>query len=201
MKNIAIDIRPLLEQEWAGVSWYTYYLVNGLVKQAANNQLRLFLFYNQYSSLFHCSIVPLLKKLRTYKNVKIAGYKIPNKILNLSMRFLNNPCIDNLLTIEPAFAKGFGGQAINCFILPNLSLISLSNQTKRLAVCHDLSFEVFPEFFTLRQRLWHKLTNPRAFYRQADRIIAVSQNTKQDLIDLYDIPAGCITVIYPGIEC
>jgi glycosyltransferase involved in cell wall biosynthesis len=197
MKNVAIDIRALLEKDWGGVSWYTYYLTDGLIRQAPQNNLRIFLFYNEYS-LLNCSIAQLLKKWSFYKNVKIKGYKIPNKILNLSMRFLNYPYIDNLLTIEQSSNRTI--ERIDYFILPNLSFVSLSKKVKRIAVCHDLSFDVFPEFFTLRQRLWHKTINPREFYKQAGQIIAVSPNTKQDLIDLYDIPAGRITVIYPGID-
>ncbi len=188
MKTIAIDIRPLLEKSWGGVSWFTYYLTDGLIKQASQENLRVFLFYNQ-RKLLNDSTIRLLKKWRARQNVKIKGYKLPNKILHLTMRFLNYPYIDDLISIK-----------IDYFILPNLSFISLSNKTKRIALCHDLSFKIFPEFFTLRSRLWYKLINPREFYSKADKIIAVSQNTKQDLIDLYGIDANRVAVIYPGID-
>lgn len=195
MKTIAIDVRPLLEKTWGGVSWFTYYLTDGLVKQAAQGNLRVFLFYNQRKLLndstgqAYPATIGLLKKWRAHQNVKIKGYKLPNKILHLTMRFLNYPYIDDLISIK-----------IDYFILPNLSFISLFDKTKCIALCHDLSFKIFPEFFTLQSRLWHKLINPRKFYGKADKIIAVSQNTKQDLIDLYGIDSDKITVIYPGID-
>jgi len=195
MKTISIDIRPLLEQNWGGVSWYTYYLVDGLVNRAEQGELRLVLFYNQRKSLLNCSIVQLLARWKDCKNVRIAGYKLPNKILNLSMRFLNFPHIDDLLTIEQ-----LNNETIDYFLAPNLNFLSLSKKTKLITVCHDLSFEIFPEFYTLRQKLWLKLINPRRFYNQVDRIIAVSQNTKQDLIDLYGINSSKIDVTYPGID-
>jgi len=200
MKTIAIDIRPLLEKNWGGVSWFTYYLTDGLTKQAAQGNLRVFLFYNQ-KALLNNSTVRLLKKWRARQNVKIKGYKLPNKILNLTMRLLNYPRIDDLLMIKHAFVKSFQlRQGIDYFILSNLSFIALSDKTKRIAICHDLSFKIFPEFFTVRQKIWHKMINPREFYRKADKILAVSQNTKQDLIDLYKIDADKITVLYPGID-
>ncbi|HBH46687.1 MAG: hypothetical protein A2445_03480 [Candidatus Jacksonbacteria bacterium RIFOXYC2_FULL_44_29] len=188
MTTIACDIRPLLEANWGGVSWYTYYLTRELIKEARRGTLRLLLFYSQFKKK-PIALEPLFKLCRQTPNVTIKGYRLPNKLLNLSMHAFKFPWIDELLSPK-----------IDYFILPNLSLIALSPYARRLAVCHDLSWEIFPEFFTLRQRLWHRLIRPRKFYQTAKKIIAVSQNTKQDLIDLYDIAPDKITVIYPGID-
>jgi len=189
---IALDIRPLLEKKWGGISWYTYYLTVGLIKEATWRKFQVLLFYNQ-SKKPKGLIVPLINKWRKRPNVKIKAYKMPNKLLNLSMNFLNWPCIDKLLTIKIK-------QNIDYFILPNLSFISLSQDIKKIAICHDLSYEIFPEFFTIKQKLWYKLIKPKKFYQQADTIIAVSNNTKKDLIDLYQINPKKIKVIYPGIN-
>ena len=191
MKTVAVDIRPLLERKWGGISWYTYYIVQGIIQKAARGELRVVLFYNQ-ATLLHCYIVTLLKKWKVYPNVSICGYKMPNKILNLSMRFFSFPNIDELLTIKQLSTV--------IMVLPNLCFIALSSNTPYIAVCHDLSFEIFPEFFTMRQRLWRSLINPRRFYERAHRIIAVSENTKKDLIDLYHIEGSRIDVVYPGIN-
>lgn len=67
-------------------------------------------------------------------------------------------------------------------------------------VIHDLSFELYPEFFTFKKRLWHKLINPRQLCQQADTVIAISQNTKNDVMKLYDIKEEKIKVIYQGIN-
>ena len=89
---------------------------------------------------------------------------------------------------------------VDYWILLNLSFIALTANTKYIAVCHDLSWEIFPEFFTMRQRLWHHLINPRRFYQNAHHVIAVSENTKQDLVDLYAIDPERIDVVYPGMD-
>ncbi len=189
--KIAIDITPLLEKQWGGVSWYSFYLAQGLLEYAARGQLRVVLFYNQ-RRLLSGRICGLLGQLAHTPNILIAGYRMPNKILNLSMRFLEFPFIDELLESKI--------KNIDYFLLPNLSFISLSPNTPYIAVCHDLSYEIFPEFFTIRQRLWHRCINPRRFYARAHRIIAVSENTKQDLMDLYNIDGSRIEVVYPGID-
>lgn len=209
MKTAAIDITALLEKQWGGVSWYSYYLTQGLVECAARGELRVVLFYNQ-RKLLCGKIATLLKKWRRAPNVCIAGYRIPNKFLNLSMRFLKFPFIDELIAYNLSLRVGRLKRStkqplavkpnLDYFLLPNLSFVSLSPKTHYIAVCHDLSWEIFPEFFTMRQRLWHRLINPPAFYARAHRIIAVSENTKQDLIDLYHIEESRIDVVYPGID-
>lgn len=197
MKTIALDIRPLLEQQWGGVSWYTYYLVNGLVSEGEQGKLRLVLFYNQRKVL-HSHIIILLKKWKNVPNVYVAGYRIPNKLLNLSMRFLKYPYIDDLLTIKQY--NNIIIDRIDYFIAPNLNFLALTGKTKLITICHDLSWETFPECFTLRQRLWHALINPKTFFTHAHRIITVSQSTLHDLVDLYGIAQERITVIPPGID-
>jgi glycosyltransferase involved in cell wall biosynthesis len=64
---------------------------------------------------------------------------------------------------------------------------------------HDLIFERYPEHHTPRNRWFLKFAMPR-FVRAADAIIAVSQHTKRDLVDLYDTPAEKIHVIYEGLD-
>jgi glycosyltransferase involved in cell wall biosynthesis len=64
---------------------------------------------------------------------------------------------------------------------------------------HDLSFEREPALMPRRDRLVFKTVVPRSA-RRADRIIAVSDRTKDDLIDLYDIAESKIAVIPHGVD-
>ena len=191
MMRIAIDITPLLEKQWGGVSWYSFYITKGLVEYAARGQLRVVLFYNQRKRLPD-NISILLKEWKNAPNVYVVGFRMPNKILNFSMSFLRFPYLDELIELKI--------KEVDYWILLNLSFIALTANTKYIAVCHDLSFEIFPEFFMMRQRLWHHLINPRRFYQNAHHVIAVSENTKQDLVDLYAIDPERIDVVYPGMD-
>ena len=58
---------------------------------------------------------------------------------------------------------------------------------------HDLSFEREPDLMPRGDRLVFKAVVPRSA-RRADRVIAVSDRTKDDLIELYGVPEGKITV-------
>jgi glycosyltransferase involved in cell wall biosynthesis len=64
---------------------------------------------------------------------------------------------------------------------------------------HDLSFEREPGLMPLKDRLVFKRTVPRSA-RRADRVIAVSERTSDDLIELYRIPKEKIRVIPHGVD-
>jgi glycosyltransferase involved in cell wall biosynthesis len=63
----------------------------------------------------------------------------------------------------------------------------------------DLSFERHPELMPRKDRLVFKTTVPRSA-RKADRVVAGSERTRHDLIELYRIPAEKIMVIPHGVD-
>ena len=73
------------------------------------------------------------------------------------------------------------------------------NKTKIKTIIsfHDLIYERYPEQYPLVDRFFY-----RKKYRQsatiADKIIAISEQTKQDLVEWYEIPSSKIKVIYQG---
>jgi glycosyltransferase involved in cell wall biosynthesis len=64
---------------------------------------------------------------------------------------------------------------------------------------HDLSFEREPDLMPRKDRLVFRAVVPRSAKR-ADRVIAVSERTREDLEDLYGIPAKDVRVIPHGID-
>jgi glycosyltransferase involved in cell wall biosynthesis len=64
---------------------------------------------------------------------------------------------------------------------------------------HDLSFERQPSLMGLRERLIFRAVVPRAA-RRAARVIAVSELTKRDLVELSRIPEEKIVVIPNGVD-
>jgi glycosyltransferase involved in cell wall biosynthesis len=64
---------------------------------------------------------------------------------------------------------------------------------------HDLSFEREPGLMPRKDRLVFKTTVPRSA-RKADRLIAVSERTRDDLVELYGIPSEKIRVIPHGVD-
>jgi len=102
----------------------------------------------------------------------------------------------NLEFKKPEFDKLINGCDI--FWFPNLNFLSVSHQCRTIITVHDLSFEKIPWAYSQKMRFWHKAIRPWMLLQSAGRITAVSQNTKNDLIALYQLPAEKIEVIYPG---
>jgi len=64
---------------------------------------------------------------------------------------------------------------------------------------HDLSFERDPSLMPLKDRLVFRTFVPRAV-RSAARVLAVSERTKRDIVELYGIPPERVTVTSHGID-
>ena len=66
---------------------------------------------------------------------------------------------------------------------------------KSVVTIHDLIFKIYPETYSIGERLIYD-RKFRYACQQADKIVAISENTKQDSIKLYEIAAEKIEVIY-----
>jgi len=77
----------------------------------------------------------------------------------------------------------------------------LPSMRRKPMICtiHDMTPELFPQNFRTNTNL---VENKKKYVRAAKRIIAVSQNTKKDLLELYEgqIPEDRVDVIYHGIK-
>ena len=118
---------------------------------------------------------------------------IGKKINSYWNRFVKHPIIAN---------KTFNG--INHIVdHHNSYLIRYLDPQRTMITCHDMVHFRIPD---------KKNNNKFSFFRyairkyavsglnRAVRIIADSENTKKDIIELFDVPPDKITVIYPGIR-
>jgi glycosyltransferase involved in cell wall biosynthesis len=78
-------------------------------------------------------------------------------------------------------------------------MIPLNSNTKTLAVIHDLNFEHHPEQLPKAYRNYYQKYFP-LFAKEATRIAAVSNYTKQDIVKTYSINSNKIDVVYNGVE-
>jgi len=178
--KIGIDIRPLMQSHYSGVSEYTYQLLNHLFELDPHNEY--LLFYNAHKDLE--------KNLPRFNfpNVTFKGFNLPNKLLNLSFLIFRYPKIDRLL----------GG--IDILFLPNINFSASSTNTKLVIMVHDLSFERHPEFFDLKHKLWHTLRGAKELIGDANHLLAASKSTKRDVHELYNVSEEIITVTYEGLD-
>lgn len=190
--KITIDIRLLTKGGRTGIPGYTHELTDTLIKNYSNHTFTLF--YNGWSRQ------PLPEPWRKAQNVRIIESGIPNRLLDVYFKFggkIPPPVNDGVLPLE----KGEG-----VIFSPHFNLLPASpsqggpqSSTPRIITFHDLSFIHYPQFFSLKQRLWHRWQNWASQAKQAAHIIAVSEYTKSDLVNFLKIPEEKITVIYSGI--
>ncbi|MFH1536631.1 MAG: glycosyltransferase family 1 protein [Patescibacteria group bacterium] len=185
--KIGIDLRSTDLSSYGGVSNYAHNLIVNLLKIDQTNQ---YVFFGNQFSKAEKKIEKYLPtgQAGKFNNSEIKFYSVPNKLFNFSQKFFHYPKIDKLI----------GG--VDVFFSPNILFTSLSKNCKHIICAHDLSFKLFPEFLSAKRRLWHFFVNPKKLYQSADKIIAVSKNTKQDLIKYFNIPEEKIKVIYSGLN-
>ncbi len=68
---------------------------------------------------------------------------------------------------------------------------------RTVVTVHGLEYEFSPESYSWYERLYMRFSI-RNSVRWASRVIAVSENTKRDLVRLYSVPEEKIVVIYEG---
>jgi len=78
-------------------------------------------------------------------------------------------------------------------------VLPLIHPRPSLVTIHDLGYRHFPEAHPRLQRLYLNLST-RWNARVAQHILADSQATKADLVEMYDTPPEKITVAYPGYD-
>ena len=71
------------------------------------------------------------------------------------------------------------------------------SRVKSIVSFHDLIYEKHPNQFGLWDRTMYKWKYPKSA-RIADKVVAISESTKRDLIEIYQLPKSKMEVIYQG---
>lgn len=75
----------------------------------------------------------------------------------------------------------------------------LPTGVRRVVTMHDLIVRRYPHYFSLFDRIIHRVKQRHAC-RVADVVVAISEQTKRDLIDLMHVPEEKIRVVYQSCE-
>jgi len=174
--NIGVDLRTLINGNKSGIPGFTFELLKKILENDTQNKY--FGFYNSYKNL----------EFPTFSN-KIENIKlnVPNKILNPSLRFLNIPKLNKIIPCD-------------VFYMPHFNFNAFSENSYKVITVHDLSFLRYPEFFSIKNNLWHKMIQVEKTLKSFDKIVAISNNTKNDIVELFNIPEKKIKVVYSGVD-
>ncbi len=176
--NIAVDLRSLHTSEFSGVESYTVNVLEQLLTHDRENSYTLF--YNSFK--------PKRFEYLHFINAKYKQTRIPNRLLNLSLKVLGRPHLEKLI-----------GKT-DVLFMPNWNICAVDDRTKVILTVHDLSPIVMPEMYNWKARAWHSYINIKKLVKRADCLIAVSDHTKTALQELLNVPEQKITVAKLGVD-
>jgi len=173
--RIGVNTRLLLKGKLEGIGWFTYQTLERMVHQHPEHDF-FFFFDRPYdeSFVFSTNVTPVV---------------IPPQA--------RHPILFTLWfdwTIPYVLKK----HKIDVFLSPD-GFCSLRTPTPTCLVVHDLAFEHYPEHLSFSNRHYWKFFQPK-FANKAKRIVTVSEYSKQDMVDHYDIDPAKIDVACNGVH-
>ncbi len=178
--KVCIDVSAAVHQR-AGLGRYAQELVKGLVDIGGGeaSPLRITAFYHQRGEARLIPPIDRLPRLTTRLSVR------PWR-LTTALAYFTNFGMDRMFGEFDVFHA-------TEHLLPRLK------KTRSVFTLHDLIFQFDPDSHKPLNIAFLKTMMPR-FLKAADAIIAVSECTKRDAVNLYGIPADKIHVIYEGVD-
>lgn len=175
MAHIAVNTRLLLKNRLEGLGMFTHETLKRIVLAHPEHQFT-FLFDRPFDDSF------------------IYADNVKGEVLFPQAR---HPFL-YYLWFEWSIAKKLKQIKPDLFLSPD-GYASLRSKTPQLAVIHDINFEHFPEYFDWAHK-WHYRHYFPKYAHKAKRIATVSEFSKQDIVNLYQVNPEKIDVVYNGIN-
>lgn len=177
--KICIDTTPVTPQP-SGVGLYVLNLVQELFQLQAEEKIQLLLAYQPKLLNWLKGNWDFPSRLESYSHKSIVP--IPVRLSNLLFRYSHNwsgKWLTNYLG-EPSIMHG-----------TNYSVYPLSSGYRVMTI-YDVSFKLYPEYATAVSRAY--LAQIKRSLAWTDLIITISESSKQDIIDCFDVDASTVWV-------
>lgn len=179
--KIAVEASVLIRKQRTGVEYYTLNILKEVVKQMPHD-----LFYMTYISFITKKPADL-----GVSGTQVVQRKLnilPGRIYHLFVRKLIGIPYDFLAMLKP-----------DIFFFPNFIRWPLAWTKKSVIVVYDLSFLNASQYATKSFRKYMSRIVPKSV-KQASHVVAISENTKREIISEYGTDPKKITVIYPAVN-
>jgi len=169
--KIAIDA-TIVREENTGTGFYILNLLNGLLKIDEKNEYIIFIDESVAKNML---------------KIKKSNFKIINKVFKYKLTRI----LWQLLILPMVLKK----KKVNILHSANYVTPLYKLGFKIIVTIHDVTFLLFPEKYTITKRLFYRLMIP-IFVKISDKIIAISDNTKKDILLIFKVPDEKVVVIY-----
>lgn len=164
----------------AGVSRYTYTLLDGLSRVGALQRYTAFVASNEAA--------PAAKSaLATSGRIELAGSGWPTARPQ-----------QRILWEQLALPAELRRRQVDVFHSP-VNVLPTRLPCASVVTVHDLAFVHYPQFFRPARRVYQRTFTARSV-RAATLVVAVSESTKRDLAEVFHAPEERLRVIYPAID-
>jgi glycosyltransferase involved in cell wall biosynthesis len=178
--RIIIDARATMEPQRCGVATYAAEVTRRLVARGTND-------YTLWASGSRASWPEDLPTETPDGRVRRVLTTRPNKLVNSGFTCLKWPRVED-----------YTGPA-DLLYLPNPHFFA--TKLTCVVTVHDLSPLRFPEFFSLKRRYFaDRLLGLKKVITGANRIVATSEHTRQDVHEFIGVPLDRIDVASPGMN-
>jgi len=179
--KIFFDHQIFFHQKIGGISKYFYKLIDKLIKI---EDVSVYLFQGLYQNIYDFSY--MRSSLGFYLGWRKPEWIKFGKISRLVDKYIQFYCSKYLKTFRPDIFH------------PTYYRFPLAPPgTKTVLTVHDLIHELFPQYF---RNAKYEISSKKKAIKSADALIAVSFNTKKDLINIYNVEPGKVFVVYHGVE-
>lgn len=177
--RIAIDVTPTIGQK-AGIGLYIHNLIKNLARTDKENEYLLYAyFWKSFKAKKKNLFVP------DQPNFRLGVKRIPNRMINALFNYLHLPVNFFLPPTDIVHCT--------CYLTP------VSKKSKSVVTIHDLTPLLFPELHAeyTKKVMFRGLLHS---VRKVNKIIAISESTKKDVMRLFHVPEGKIEVIYEAAD-
>lgn len=173
--RIAVNTRLLLKNKLEGIGWYTYETLSRIVAQHPEHEFY-FLFDRPYSKefIFADNVQPIVISPPTRHPILWYIWfelKIPKVLKKLN---------------------------VDLFLSPD-GFLSLKSNIPSISVIHDINFEHHPKDLKYSHSKFYR-TFFKQYAKKANRIVTVSEYSKQDIAKTYKINESKIDVSLNGVN-
>lgn len=176
--RILVDARHLIDRKPTGIGQYLYGLLNPLTEIGNSDQ---FIFWTSGKKSSFLSSEILKTNTHQYHS------KHSNRLFTLKSASPFRNSIEEILPMQ--FDVAF---------FPHIHAFPKSQKTPTVLTVHDLTWLLFPELYSKKMQLWHKIIRAKRSISEAQHLITPSESTASDLAALFPKKENSISVIPHG---
>lgn len=169
--RVGIDASRAFQKQRTGIEEYSYQVIKHLAEHLEDCQVVLYITKYEISEIRKADWIP-----KDWE-IKIIKWPYLWTQAGLSLELFFHP--------------------VDVLFVPS-HVIPLYHPKRTVVTVHGLEYEIMPQAYSFWERLYMRLSIKRSC-RRSSRIIAVSKNTKRDLVELYKVPEGKVGVVYEGV--